>query len=181
MSEKYIFNKIQVPKIVVSSFELTDKNEELAFTKLQPSCSRHNDKTRGQGHLKKIMRTFSLPAIEAKVNDKGQNVYRRSFSLLSRESLKRDGVDRKQLRKGQRLWRKANSTLEFPLQQVRVREKRQYFRLDTEEKLWPSHISRRNRLFVYPFQKRLLAKFRIAAKLTIFCSRKFKQHCLRYL
>lgn len=176
-----MLNKFQVPKIVVSSFEPSDKNEELAFTKLQSSYSRRNDKIRGQGHSKTIMRTFSLPAIEIKVKDEGQNLYRRSFSLLSRESAKRDGVDRKQLRKGQRLWRKANNTMELPLQQVRVTEKRQCFRLDSEERGWPSHISRRNILCLYPFQKRLLAKFRIAAKLTIFCSRKFKEHCLRYL
>ena len=34
---------------------------------------------------------------------------------------------------------------------------------------------------VYFQQKHLLAKFRMAVKLTIFCARNFKEHCLRYV
>lgn len=35
-------------------------------------------------------------------------------------------------------------------------------------------------LHLYAFQKDLLNKFRLAVRIAIFCSRKFKEHCLRY-
>ena len=96
-----------------------------------------------------------------------------------------------------RLWRRASVVLALPLLHVDVKSKRvansaddndnflqqptlPAFRFDVTESNRNRYVGRKTQtISLYAFQKDMMAKFRMAGTITIFCARKFKQHCLR--
>lgn len=103
-------------------------------------------------------------------------------------------------------WKRASKALVLPLLHVNLKTKRKISMclsknqlVVTDEKLGPTPgkqlispkyystvgynyitcVKDTDTIPFYSFQKDLLAKFRMAVRLTVFCARKFKEHCLR--
>lgn len=93
-----------------------------------------------------------------------------------------------------RLWRKASEALALPLLHVKFKAKQKYHMSTVKDSsnaddnfIEQAAVTRRvggpvrntHTIPFYSFQRDLLAKFRMAVRITVFCSRKFKEHCLR--
>ena len=176
MSKRIGEGNFVIPEICVTSYD--DKLEENNVFK---NTSVSPPQSRGSGSKVKVSRTMSLPALRScsrnktkpnRVTRKGDNNFDTGSST--------DVFKCQDRSKGQRLWQKATDSLKLPLLYVNVKEKRLSLGIEIGESLAKRQYSRRRyKLTIYSFQKRLLAKFKLAVKLAIFCSRNFKQHCLR--
>lgn len=132
--------------------------------------------SRGRMLWQKARRTLSLPAIYGKVKKQKENSKPETEVKCFQCEI---GAPHHQQTntssecQGQILWRKVAENLALPLLYVRVREKKRMKRhLSSRHSHTHARLSR--------FQRSLIAKFKLAVRLTIFCSRNFKQHCLRY-
>ncbi|KAL4227119.1 hypothetical protein ACF0H5_015092 [Mactra antiquata] len=130
--------------------------------------------SRGEILWQKARRTLTLPVIYGKIkkNRKNSTVQAdtKRFQTTGETSNFRQ-TSPSGGGQGRRLWRKVSETFNLPLMNSNVvEEKRTLKRHSTCKQL---------KLPMFGFQRSLIAKFRMAVRLTIFCSRTFKQHCLR--
>lgn len=181
MATGKIENTLDIPQICVSSYENELRKEQYSRNSSKSRTSPKQDQRpkesfsgTGKSSVSSIQQN-SRNTSEGFENCIDWNSYSSTFGTFGQGSLKgqRHSV-------GQQLWRKVSESLTLPLLYVKVKEKRRELGIEIGESLVKKQFSRRKfNLVLYSFQKRLLAKFRLAAKLTIFCSRNFKQHCLR--
>lgn len=155
--------KLQIPRIFISKPVQTSQSQ-------------------GQMSFINASRTSSLPHIHVPLSDNRRMLTSyKTCELINFNLNSKSGVS--DIHNGQgRLWTKVTDTRALPLLCVKVNEKRLSLGLEIGENAAKRYYSKRKlRLHVYPFQKKLLARFKLAVKLTIFCSKQFKEHCLRYV
>lgn len=180
MATGKIENMLEIPQICVSSYEEELRKEQYSRNSFKSRTSPKQDQwskesvsARGKRSVSSFQQNFRNA--EGFENHIDRISYRFTFGTLSQGPLKGQGHS-----VGQKLWRKVSESLTLPLLYVKVKEKRRELGVQIGETLVKKQFWRRKfSLVLYSFQKRLLAKFRLAVKLTIFCSRNFKQHCLR--